>query len=154
MKAATLIGEKMNQSEISVDTHIKENLHYIFLWRSLNGSARGLILYSNNNGKWAAKDKMKKLGFVCETKIYQSCIFDMVEYTSSCLDFRLNPNIDEHSWDAANQGCKDYGMQMLQISTEDKDEFINDYLWNTGLFTLEGGATPSYKGIWLAAHGK
>ena len=111
-------------------------------------------MYNNANGKWAARDKMKKFGFVCEMKIYQSCIFDTVEYTSSCLDFRLNPKTDQHNWDGAMQGCKDYGMQMLQIANEQKDEFINDYLWNTGLFTTEGGAAPSYKGVWLAAKGK
>ena len=47
------------------------------------------------------------------------------------------------------QGCKDYSMDMILIKNQQRDEFINDYLVNTGLFTADG----AYHGVWTAAHG-
>ena len=93
---------------------------------------------------------MQKFGFVCEKKVFDTCVFDLVEYGDSCIDFRLDARYDQHSWDGAMQMCKDFGMDMLQMSNKAKDEWVNEYLWNSGLF----GSDVTYKGVWLGAHGE
>ena len=93
---------------------------------------------------------MQKFGFVCEKKIFDTCVFDLVEYGDSCIDFRLDARYDQHSWDGAKQMCKDFGMDMLQMQNKVKDEWVDEYLWNSGLF----GSDVTYKGVWLGAHGK
>ena len=97
-----------------------------FVSSGMNGSARGSLMYADSkSGFWQTRDKMEKLGFVCEKKINDFCIFDMTEYGSYCLDFRLDGRYDLHSWGGARQDCNKYGMTMLQIGGESKDEFIN-----------------------------
>ena len=93
---------------------------------------------------------MQKFGFVCEKKIFDTCVFDLVEYGDQCIDFRLDARYDQHSWDGAMQMCKDFGMDMLQMSNKGKDEWVNEYLWNSGLF----GSDVTYKGVWIGAHGE
>ena len=109
----------------------------------MNGSARGALLKSN--GMWATRGPMSKFGFVCEKRVRDFCLFDMIEYHDNCFDFRLNERTDLHSWEGAVQGCVDYGMKMMQISQQPKDEFVNWYLWNTGMFTSES----QFNGMWL-----
>ena len=93
---------------------------------------------------------MQKFGFVCEKKTYDTCVFDLVEYGDQCVDFRLDARYDQHSWDGAKQMCKDFGMDMLQMSNKGKDEWVNEQLWNSGLF----GSDVTYKGVWIGAHGE
>ena len=100
-------------------------------------------------GIWQTRDKMGKFGFICEKKVRDFCIFDMVEFNSYCLDFRVNERTDLHNWEGANQVCSEFGMGMMQISGQTKDEFVNNYLWNLGLFTNES----PYVGIWLGGKG-
>ena len=103
----------------------------------------------DKSGFWQTRDKMEKLGFVCEKKINDFCIFDMAEFGSYCLDFRLDGRFDLHSWGGARQDCNKYGMTMLQIGGESKDEFINQKLVESGLFSEGGDAL----GIWIGAQG-
>ena len=116
----------------------------------MKGSARGSLMYTDDkSGFWQTRDKMEKLGFVCEKKINDFCIFDMAEFGSYCLDFRLDGRYDLHSWGGARQDCNKYGMTMLQIGGETKDEFINQKLVESGLFSKDGDAL----GIWIGAQG-
>ena len=100
-------------------------------------------------GKWTTKTLTLTQGFVCEKPTGDFCIFDMVPYSGACFDFRLNTQTDLHTWHAARQQCEVYGLQMLQISNKNKDEFINDYLVDTDLFPGDG----QIKGIWLGGIG-
>ena len=102
------------------------------------------------DGLWYAADQAKKAAFICKKKVYDTCIFDMVEYGSYCIDFRLNEKTDMHSWEAANQLCLDFGMSMLAISSKTKDEFINQFLVDSQLFNVD----TTFRGIWLGAKGK
>ena len=117
--------------------------------RSRNGSSRGKI--RRQEGKWGTAGKgATNLGFVCEKPTGDFCAFDMVDYGSYCLDFRLDARYDMHDWAGARADCENYGMKMLQISAQHKDEFINDYLVDTDLFTTESGLL----GVWLGASGE
>ena len=115
----------------------------------MNGSARGSLMFETE-GKWSTKDEMESLGFVCEKKTGDFCAFDMVDHGNMCMDFRLDTSKDLHAWQDARAECEAYGLQMMQISTSEKDEFINTYMVETGLFPKDGEAM----GIWLGARGK
>ena len=108
-----------------------------------------MVLF-DKDGLWESRKQMEKAGFVCEKKVYDFCLFDMIEYSSSCIDFRLNEHNDEHSYDGAKQGCKDYGMTLLKIGDKNKDEFINQMLVDTMMFNLDA----NYHGIWIGARGE
>ena len=101
------------------------------------------------DGKWTTKQEMESLGFVCEKKTGDFCAFDMVAFNNLCFDFRLDTRQDLHTWQEARESCEEYGLQMMQISNQNKDEFINTYLYETDLFPVDGEA----KGIWLGAQG-
>ena len=88
-------------------------------------------------------------GFLAERLTATIEDFDMEEFGSYCLDFRLDGRYDLHSWGGARQDCNKYGMTMLQIGGETKDEFINQKLVESGLFSQGGDAF----GIWIGAQG-
>ena len=117
--------------------------------RSFNGTARGAVL-KGSGGNWETREQMGKNGFVCEKKTYDTCVFDLEEYGDQCVAFFLDARYHEHSWDGAKEICKDFDMDMLQMSNEAKDEWVNEYLWNSGLF----GSDVTYKGVWIGAHGE
>ena len=120
-----------------------------FYFSPMNGSARGSLMFQMN-GKWTTKDLMLSQGFVCEKKTEDFCVFDMVPFKSYCFDFRLDTRTDLHTWQGARDQCEVYGLKMMQISNSAKDEFINDFLADTQLFTPDGDT----KAIWLGAQGR
>ena len=96
----------------------------------MNGSARGSLMFDDiKSGFWQTRDKMEKLGFVCEKKINDFCIFDMTEYGSYCLDFRLDGRYDLHTWGGAKQDCDKYGMTMPQIGARARTSSSMRGLW-------------------------
>jgi hypothetical protein len=146
MPTGMLLRGNKNQREHLI-RHYENHLNHL-ISRPMNGSARGSLMFEME-GKWTTKDLMLSQGFVCEKKTGDFCIFDMVPYSNLCFDFRLDTRQDLHTWQGARDQCEVYGLQMMQISNTNKDEWINTYLVGTDLFPVDGDTN----GIWLGGQG-
>jgi len=113
----------------------------------MNGSARGALLFESE-GRWRSMERTAQLSYVCEAESGQFCGFGMVEgLWGQCYDVRLDERSDVMNWFSAKGECEKYGMSMMRIANKEKDEWLNSWLWDTGLFAKPDNVV----GMWIGA---